>query len=185
MTGRATFGDFARTARRHLDLHDAGPDVTSGAVGGAARSLLRLTMVMDRYLSGIGAVLGPAPGPQRREPDAWARAYFEACGALRNAAAFLRLALADADFSGGMASQNRHAASLDAASALLTAGHDLLQTHFHADPGGASTESSEWAPVITSAPLARSLLREMALTARRAAAHGAPAFARRKGKILN
>jgi hypothetical protein len=62
---------------------------------------------------------------------------------------------------------------LAAAAAALAAGRDLLHTHVAARPDGARLERSKWAPVVTSAPVARALLLELGLWARRIAEHGA------------
>src|SRR5262249_48926405 len=64
---------------------------------------------------------------------------------------------------------------IDAATASLAAGRDLLRTHIAARPDGTQMDRSEWAQVVTSAPVARALLLELGLWARRAAAHAAPA----------
>jgi hypothetical protein len=62
---------------------------------------------------------------------------------------------------------------LAAATALLAAGCDLLHTHFAARPDGSRMDRSEWAAVVTSVPVARALLLELRLWARRAAEQGA------------
>src|ERR1019366_5320803 len=61
------------------------------------------------------------------------------------------------------------ARSLHAAAASMTASRDLLDTHFAAAPAGARQDCSDWAPVITSAPVTRALLGEVAIWARRIA----------------
>ena len=61
------------------------------------------------------------------------------------------------------------------------AGRDLLHTHFATGRDGARLARSEWAPVITSAPVTRALLLELGQWARTAHARapGWPYPARR------
>ena len=58
---------------------------------------------------------------------------------------------------------------LAAAADLLSAGRDLLRTHFTTDHDGATAGVSHWAPVITSPPAATALLTELAVYARQLA----------------
>ena len=51
---------------------------------------------------------------------------------------------------------------LAAAVTFLTVARDLLHTHFTTDPDGLRAEHSDWAPVITSAPVNRALLAGLA-----------------------
>lgn len=68
---------------------------------------------------------------------------------------------------------SRAGSGLDAAVTSLTAGRDLLHTHFAIGRDGARAARSGWAPVITSAPITRALLLELGQWARTAARHGA------------
>ena len=61
---------------------------------------------------------------------------------------------------------------LDAAAGALAAGRDLLHTHVAVRPDGSRLERSEWAPVVTSVPVARALLLELGLWAGRIAEQG-------------
>jgi hypothetical protein len=65
------------------------------------------------------------------------------------------------------------ASGLDAAALSLAAGRDLLHTHFATGRDGARLDRSEWAPVITSAPVTWALLLELGLWARKIAPQGA------------
>jgi hypothetical protein len=107
MSGRATFGDFARSARRQLA---AGPPGLADGRPAAERTmqvpetishLSRVVVVLERCCSDIAAVLAPAP--RRRAPDplrGWPRASVEAQDAIRNAAGYLALARGDTAYGG-------------------------------------------------------------------------------------
>ncbi len=169
------FGDFLAAASEHIDaaVRFYG-DLPAGFYGdlpaGAAREVIgeldRLVAAMARYV-GAFTPAGPAD-PAAAHLDVRARAEADAGPALREAAASLR---ADAERLGGTSGDPicpaaRH---LAAAADALTAGHDLLQTHFTPARDGSRTGRSRWAPVITSEPVTAALLSEVACRARRLA----------------
>lgn len=61
---------------------------------------------------------------------------------------------------------------LGAAASAITAARDLLHTHFQTSADGTRRDQSEWAPVITSAPVRRALLDELAQWSRHIVSHG-------------
>jgi hypothetical protein len=61
---------------------------------------------------------------------------------------------------------------LGAAASVITVARDLLHTHFHTSADGTRRDRSEWAPVITSAPVRRALLGELARWSRHIVSHG-------------
>ncbi len=173
VTDRAVFGDFLRGARRHL----GSPAVIRAAAsrGGDAReisrSLLRVVIVMSRYVQDVSTVPRHVPSQARPELSTWDRAGLEARNALTSATRLLH----------GDTAVRRHpdaaagselARRLDAASASLTTGRDLLQTHVARATSGVRELRSEWGTVITSPPVARALLTELALIAHQVAPLG-------------
>ena len=176
MTGRATFGDLASVARTYLDYAVPPPEPVVRRWETAARtrqtdaftaSLRSVIEVMARYLADITAPVAGVSRRDRRLLSPWAKAGIEAQSALANAAAFLSFGQAGTDRPG-------HAADgLDAAAAFMRTGRDLLHTHFTIGPDGARRDHSEWAQVITSAPVTRALLLEVASWARQIAPQGA------------
>ena len=183
MTGRPTFGDFAAAARALLHRDISASDVSpghrphtarTGTVGKFTRSMASALAVMDRYAADIAAVL--ASEPRRHEahlPGSWPRASIQAEEAIHNASAFLPSAPVAAIPRGGPHAADPAAQTLDAAATALATGRDLLHTHVTARPDGSRIDRSEWGPVVTSEPVARALLLELGLWARRIAEHGA------------
>jgi hypothetical protein len=180
VTRRPTFGDFANAARGLL-RHEFGtrdptvghwPHIArAGTVGEFTRSMASLLAVMDRYCADITAVLASAPRRQEtRLPGTWPHASIQAQQALHNASAFLPSASAS---TARQRTADPATRTLDAATAALVAGRDLLHTHVTARPDGSPLDRSEWAPVITSEPVTRALLLELGLWARRTAEQGA------------
>jgi len=182
MTSGATFGDCADAASMHLE-HDVPSTKPAGRRrGAAARSrqieefagcLRGVLEVMARYLAEITAPLAGASARDRGLVSSWARAGIEARDALGCAMESLA--------PGGQGTAGRGQAGvagwssggLDAAAAAMRTGRDLLQTHSGTGPDGGRRDHSEWAPVVTSAPVTRALLLEVGSWARRAASQGA------------
>ncbi len=173
MTDRAVFGDFLHGARRHL----GSPAVIRAAAsrGGDAReisrSLLRVVIVMSRYVQEVSTVPRRVPSQARAELSTWDRAGLEARNALTSATRLLHgdtAARRHPDAAAGSELARR----LDAASASLTTGRDLLETHMARAPSGARELRSEWGTVITSPAVARALLTELALIAHQVAPLG-------------
>jgi hypothetical protein len=144
------FGDFLDAARTHLDeadrLHEAaGGDVDLEQV---SRSLLRVIVVMRRYVLDVTPGWMPQNPRSQRPLTGWARVGAEARDALATAAGLL-------DGPDTARRQRRPVAGelaghLDAVAASLAAGRDLLQTHLATDPGGERELASEWGLVVTS-----------------------------------
>ncbi len=175
MTGRATFGDFAAAARAHLEqaaksFSLAGrrrpPAAMAADVDEFAQSLRRLITVMTRYFDDIEAVLVQVPPKRRSELRLWLRASSRGNEALRKAAEFLRLLPGrpspGASRGGYRPASDPATRGIAEAGAALTTGRDLLHTHLAVTPAGYTLGRSEWARVVTSVPVARAMLFEMA-----------------------
>ena len=181
MTGRPTFGDFVSEARGLL-RRDPPPGIAARhlrhtartrTVGEFARSMASILAVMNRYCADITAVLASAPRLQEAHlPATWARASIQAQEAIHNAAAYLPSDPASTSRPGSPRAADPAARRLDAATAALAAGRDLLHTHVCAGPDGSPIDRSEWGPVVTSEPVARALLLELGLWARQTAELG-------------
>lgn len=181
MTARPTFGDFAGAARAQLH-HAVGlpdlaagrlpPTARTGPVGEFSASMHRAVTVMARYSADIASILASTACHQTAVSATWPRASIQAHEAIQNASAFLR-PVPSTGPSGSPPAADSDARRLDAVAGALTAGRDLLHTHVAARPDGSRLDRSEWAPVVTSAPVARALLLELGLWARRIAEHGA------------
>jgi hypothetical protein len=173
MSSRPVFGDFLDAARGHLGTagrlrRAAGREVDIPQVN---RSLLRVTAVMRRYVH--DATPGPVPGPPRgrRMLTGWARAGAESREALSNAMGFL--SEPDTARPQPPAAAGELAGHLDAVSAALAGGRDLLNTHLATDPRGERELHSEWALTVTSPAVGRAVLAEMRSLARHIAPLGA------------
>jgi hypothetical protein len=155
----ATFGDLAGPGSLHLDAGAALRDSGLRGQPTAAQEASRLAVTLSRYLADI-VPLDEVGAIASGQADGWERAVVDAREALKLAAASLRPAAAaepalpDAELAGPLA------AHLGAAARSLTAGRDLLRTHF--STGAASPDRSHWSRVITSAPVTRALLEEIA-----------------------
>jgi hypothetical protein len=95
----------------------------------------------------------------------WERAAIDVASALRYAAGCLRRTVHEP----GSDASLRPGRHLAAAAEELAAGRDLLHTHLATDPGGLTREQSEWAPVVTSLPVTRALVHEIARWSRQLA----------------
>jgi hypothetical protein len=166
LTRRATFGDFLGAVHQHL-----GPPASlraaaeqSGYVAEIRHSLLRLAIVMHRYVQDARDEPDRLPG-RARLLVGWDRAGAEASDALAQAAAVLHGDSAGRRQLGARAGSDL-AERLDAATVSLIYGRDLLQTHLARGPDGERQHRSEWGAVLTSPPLSWALLGEMAALAR-------------------
>jgi len=169
VTGQATFGDFLFRARCSLD-----PGPRPGEAAGlenledVIRALARLVAVMGRYAQDLTANLPEITPYDQSVLNPWTDGLFQARDALATTARFL--AFRAAPLRPAVAAQpGAQARRLDAATASLRMGRDLLQTHFVTDPKGARRPRSGWAHVITSEAVTRALLTEVASIARQAA----------------
>lgn len=162
MTARPAFGDFLTSAREQASAvaRRREADRWRGDVHEVTDGLLRVVIVMGRYVQDITAV----PGNMRssiRPLTAWGRARITARNALTNAAGHL-WQQGDGRRRPGNAAHSELARRLDAVSVSLTVGRDLLHTHLASDPSGAREFRSEWGPVVSSPPVERALLAELA-----------------------
>jgi hypothetical protein len=182
VTGRATFGDLSRLAASQLDqpLSPLAPvsrrnlaKARAGQLHEVIRSLDDVAAVMSRYCADITSAFTMYPARQLRTLGGWPRAAIQAQEATGYAAGFLRAAQTGSPRRGRSRTTSRAASGLDAAVISLTAGRDLLHTHFATGRDGTRVPRSEWAPVITSAPITRALLLDLGQWARTAARHGA------------
>lgn len=170
MTSRATFGDFLRLAHRGLDPggHPDGTATAGENLEEIIRALARLVTVMRCYTRDLTATL-PEITP-RAQPvlSPCADACTQAHEALATVARFL--ALRDpVPRPTAITQPSAQARRLERAAASLRMGRDLLHTHFSVDTEGVRRPRSEWAPAITSEPVTRALLTEIARIARQAA----------------
>ena len=173
MSGRPVFGDFLDAASGHLGTasrlrRTAGREADIQQVN---HSLLRVIAVMHRYVQDVTPGWVPEPARGRRVLTGWARAGAESREALSNAIGFLNEP--DAARRRPPAAAGELAWHLDAASASLAGGRDLLHTHLATDPRGERELHSEWAPTVTSPVVARAVLAEMRSLARHIAPLGA------------
>jgi hypothetical protein len=171
---RATFGDFLHAA--HWDLGPpaglGGPYAVRGNVEEVSRSLLRVVIVMNRYVQDLTVAFAEMPTRTRPALSPWARACIQAREALSNAAGFLIEPHGRSRWPASQAASPL-ARRLDAVTVSLTTGRDLLQTHFTPGTGSTRQHRSEWALIITSEPVTRALLTEIASLSQRIARQGA------------
>ena len=173
MSGRAVFGDFSGAARQQLGSPAALR--TAAARGGHVpeirNSLLRLLLVMSRYVQDITPRPARRPSLQQPPPAGWDRAGLEARGALQQAVAGL-YGNTLAGRRPGVTAGSELARRLDAAALSLTYGRDLLHTHLAHGPRGGVRYRSEWGHAVTSPQTHRALLAEMGSLARQLAPLG-------------
>jgi len=170
---RATFGDFLQAAHDGLGPPSgAGSYAPRGSVEEVSRSLLRVVTVMGRYVQDMTAGLDGIGRRARPPLHPWARACLQVREALSNAAWFLTDGGPNRRWPPSPAASPL-ARRLDAVTVSLTTGRDLLQTHFAPGAGSSWEHRSEWAVVVTSPPVTRALLAEIALLSRRIAHQGA------------
>ena len=174
MTGQAVFGDFLDAAHEHLGSPAILRRAASrgGDVQEISHSLLRVVIVMGRYVLDISTAAGQASSRATPVTAMWGRAGLDARSALASAALLLHGDTQARRYPDRPACSEL-ARRLDAAALSLATGRDLLQTHIARDPHGAVELRSEWWPVVNSPPVTRALLAEMALLARAIAPLGA------------
>jgi hypothetical protein len=147
-----TFGDLLFAGVGHLEAA-AGRWEREAADGqAAARQLRRVVGVVTRYADGV-APWNAAGTLGRADLAWWQRAGSDMARALRQASA----ALARASGAGEDAGELTPGLPLAAAAMALLAARDLLHTHLTSDPDGTVAGRTEWAPVITSAPVTRAV----------------------------
>jgi hypothetical protein len=161
MTMTAVFGDFVRPAGEHIAAAvSIQRELTAEATFGVIGHFCRLLSTFVRYLDGLPvadefeAAMGQALSPEAQTVLDARIALRRGAQSLRHAMTTLETAVIDDD--------HPAAQHLSAAADLLTAGRDLLETHFATGPIGAREDRSYWAPVITSPPVTAALLGEFA-----------------------
>jgi len=115
--------------------------------------------------------MAAVPAPDRAALAPWIRAAERAHEALTTATALLQPDPAQASQRSRPRAPEPPATQLNAAATAMTLARDLLHTHT-GPPGSPRPERSEWAPVVTSVPIARALLYEVAGWARQIAPYG-------------
>jgi hypothetical protein len=179
MSRRATFGDFAAAADRHLDALPAPvlqhPDAARqrGTARETADSVRAAIRPLTAYVADVSAAFSTIPVRDRHSHAPWIRAADRSREVLANAAACLRPVPPDDPPHGRSSSQT--AVAVRAAADSMTIGRDLLHTHIAPADGGTWQARSEWAPAITSVPVARALLHHVAGWAGKIAPHGGQA----------
>lgn len=170
MSDRVVFGHFLDAA--HEQFSSGYPEAAQGRgdIQQVNDNLLRVLILMSRYVQDVAAGAGTVPARRRRVLTAWGRASVEAREALSNAAGSLYEAGARR-LPGRPASEL--ARRLDSAAQSLEVGRDLLHTHLSRGPGGEQEWRSEWGPVINSPKVSRAVLVEIATLARQIAPLGA------------
>jgi hypothetical protein len=173
VTGQVTFGDFLRTAHQALAARPGGPSPARGDVEEVSRSLQRVLTIMGRYLQDTAVASSDVPRHMHAPGGPWGEARAQARQALANAAGFLLRPGTGRPMWPPPPSVSSLARRLDEAATALTTGRDLLHTHFTPGPQGGRAHRSPWALAITSEPLNRALLAEIAALARPIARYGA------------
>jgi hypothetical protein len=175
VSDRARFGDFLDAAWRHLGPSGA-TEVTVGAgndVGEVSRSLLRVVVVMSRYVRDITVAVDSVPTRRRPVLSTWMRAATEARDALATSASFLQHDGGDGGRWPSVTPLSPLARRLDGVTVSLSIGCDLLQTHFAPGKQSGREHRSEWSSVITSPQVTRALLTEIGMLSREVARQGA------------
>jgi hypothetical protein len=173
MTGRPVFGDFLRLALDSIQ-DEGGTGVPGGEdVQQTCDSLARVIAVMRQYLQDPPrnpALLPTGACPMSAE---WERASAEARQALANAAGWLRRPPGPRPRQLGGSHSSWLAHRLKRTAVVLTAGRDLLLTHFGQSAEGTWYPRSEWADILASPQVRRAMLVEMADLASHLAPKGA------------
>lgn len=156
----AVLGDFLAAASEHLEAAVVVGDGHVDQLPEVARELHRLVVVMSRCLDDL-TPYNQLEASGRNDLRAWERVVIDTGTALHAAADHLRRSTDQASEHASPAASWR-ARHLAAAATQLTAGRDLLNTHFAPGPDGGMRGRSEWAPVVTSLPVTRALTSEIA-----------------------
>lgn len=157
----ATLGDLLLTAADHLTTatqrsrHQREPGHLASAISETARAVGALR----RYLTNV--ITDSGIQPYLSTGNATIYAAIHAREALQTAAE--HLITAGKAFHHLKTTPDPDPLTPDIATATghLTAGHDLLRTHFTADIDGIRTPASRWSAVITSPPVTSALLQEI------------------------
>jgi hypothetical protein len=155
---RPVLGEFLAAASEHVGaLASIDPDLSDEAVPTVVGEVARLTAVLARCAS---AFAFDEQDDSSYPLDARALALLDARSALGRAAARMNIA-AGALGHGDDQAHHPAAARLAAATSYLSAGHDLLQSHFAPAQAGARRGNSPWVPAIASAPVSVALAAQM------------------------
>ena len=168
MTSGATFGDFLDDARRQLAATVRAP-AGGEDLRDTTQSIRRVIVVLGRYARDIAAAAGTGPdqGPDAEPP--WQQAAVAAHRGLNQAARCLTPPTSPKLNLGTRPSVGT-ARQMDGAAVVLQAGRELLDTHVGLTPDGTPILRTEWAPALTSPPVRRALLAEVADLAAQVAA---------------
>jgi hypothetical protein len=157
----ATFGELLRAGRAELDAAASLVPAEHGpGAAEAERQLHRLVAALSRCADDLVPDPGLAGRGSRVNPDAWTQAAAAARAALGSAAAELQPATQD-DPGTPAGDAGQAASHLFGAGVSLTAGRDLLHTHFTTGPHGVPEGRSDWSAVVTSAAFTAALLEEL------------------------
>ena len=168
MTSGATFGDFLDDARRQLAATVRAP-AGGEDLRDTTQSIRRVIVVLGRYARDIAAAAGSG-SDQGRDPESpWQQAAIAAHRGLNQAARCLTPPTSPKLNLGTRPSAGT-ARQMDGAAVVLQAGRELLDTHVGSAPDGTPIHRTEWAPALTSLPVRRALLTEVADLAARVAA---------------
>jgi hypothetical protein len=173
VTGRPAFGDFLRGAHHILAVQPGMPPPGRGDAEEMSRSLLRVVTILGHYLRDTATVYSDMPRRAPAPVTPWGRARCQAQEALNNAAGSLPPPSAGTARWPPAPSASPAARRLDEAATCLSAGRDLLGTHFAPGPAGGRAHDSPWALAITSERMNRALLAEISALAHQVARHNA------------
>jgi hypothetical protein len=167
MSNGVSFGDFLDDARRQVAATGRAP-AGGEDLRDTTQSIRRVVVVLGRYARDIA---GPGTGPrQRRDPESpWQQAAAAAHRELNRAARYLTPS-ASPKLNLGTRPSAGTARQMDGAAVMLQAGRELLGTHVGSAADGTPIHRTEWAPALTSPPVRRALLAEVADLAARVAA---------------
>ena len=136
------------------------PTPARGDVEEVSRSLLRLVTIFGRYLQDMATTPSQVPGHTPVSTGPWDRARGQAREALTNSAGYLIGPGTSGRRWPAAPSASPLAQCLDQVATSLTAGRDLLHTHFAPGPQG-WVHRSPWAPAVASERVNRALLAEL------------------------
>ena len=173
MTEQARFGDFLHAAHHALAPQPGGPSPARGDVEEVSRSLQRVVTILGHYLQDTAIAFTDVPRHMPAPGGPWGRARAQARQALTKAAGFLLRPGTGRPMWPPAPSVSPLARRLDEVTVALATSRDLLHTHFTPGPQGGRAHRSPWALAITSEPVNRSLLAEIAALARPIARHSA------------
>jgi hypothetical protein len=167
MTSQANFGDFLDDARRQVAATGRAP-AGGEDLRDTTQSIRRVVVVLGRYARDLAATPGTG-SRQRRDPESpWQQAAEAAHRELNRAAQYLTPSPSPKRNLGTRPSAGT-ARQMDGAAVMLQAGRELLETHVGSAPDGTPIHRTEWAPALTSPPVRRALLAEVADLAARVA----------------